>query len=258
MNRFSTAMWDFSWATRRSGDEAEYADWDKVLDQLAERGYDNVRIDAFPHLIAADRNGSVIHKFLLLPQRRRFMWGNHKPVEISPRQNLVDFLQKCSERDITVGLSSWYIPDSTGRRNQVCTPEDYIRIWDETLKYIHDAELLNTIKWVDLCNEFPLDLWAPGAASNIFGCRFTTLLDVGLRGLPWRRRWAVSVQDYLTTAVAGLKRKWRPSNSAIHFAIWQGLRSVHWMYLNLMLPKFIAGLRIASGGIYSAYRSPLC
>ncbi|MBW2293056.1 MAG: cellulase, partial [Deltaproteobacteria bacterium] len=43
-------MWDFSWATRRSGNEAEYADWDKVLDQLAERGYDNVRIDAFPHL----------------------------------------------------------------------------------------------------------------------------------------------------------------------------------------------------------------
>lgn len=201
-------MWDFSWATRRFGNEAEYADWDKVLDQVSERGYDNVRIDAFPHLIASDRNGSVTQKFTILPQRKRFMWGNHKPVEISPRQDLIAFVQKCSERGITVGLSSWYIPDSTGRQNQVCTPEDYTRIWDETLKYIHDADLLKTIKWVDLCNEFPLDLWAPGAARDIFGRSHTTLLGVGLRGLPWRRWWAVRTQEYLTTAVGRLKTKW--------------------------------------------------
>ena len=48
MRRFATAMWDFSWATRRFGNEAEYADWDRALDELAERGYDNVRSEALP------------------------------------------------------------------------------------------------------------------------------------------------------------------------------------------------------------------
>ena len=29
-------MWEFSWVVRRTGAEAEYADWDRVLDELAE------------------------------------------------------------------------------------------------------------------------------------------------------------------------------------------------------------------------------
>jgi hypothetical protein len=208
MNRFSTAMWDFSWATRRFGNEAEYADWDKVLDELSERGYDNVRIDAFPHLIAADRNDTVTQKVAILPQRRRFMWGNHNPVEITPRQDLIGFIRKCSERKLTVGLSSWYIPDSASRHEQVCTPEDFTRIWDETLQFIDDAGLLGAIKWVDLCNEFPVDLWAPGAARNIFGTRFKSPLGVGIRGLPWRKIWSERTQAYLTDAVGSLRKKW--------------------------------------------------
>jgi len=44
-------MWDFSWLERR-WPGAGYEDWDKVLDELAERGYNAVRIDAYPHLIA--------------------------------------------------------------------------------------------------------------------------------------------------------------------------------------------------------------
>ena len=33
---YAVTMWDFSYITRRQGAEAEYADWDKVLDELAE------------------------------------------------------------------------------------------------------------------------------------------------------------------------------------------------------------------------------
>ena len=45
-------MWDFSWLERR-WPGAGYEDWDQALDELKERGYDAVRIDAYPHLIAA-------------------------------------------------------------------------------------------------------------------------------------------------------------------------------------------------------------
>ena len=44
-------MWDFSWLERR-WPGAGYEDWDKILDELAERGYHADRIDAYPHLVA--------------------------------------------------------------------------------------------------------------------------------------------------------------------------------------------------------------
>lgn len=208
MERFATAMWDFSWATRRSGNEAEYADWDRALDGLAERGYNNVRIDAFPHLIAADRDGAVVDRFEILPQRKRFMWGNHTAVEIEPRADLLTFIRKCQERDISIGLSSWYIADSGNRRDQVRSPDDYFRVWNQTLELIDSAGLLDQIHWVDLCNEFPMDIWAWGAAPEIFGSRCSTPASLGIRALPWRESAIENVQSYLSIPISKLKQIW--------------------------------------------------
>jgi hypothetical protein len=41
------AMWDFSWLERR-WPGAGYENWSVALDELVERGYDAVRIDAYP------------------------------------------------------------------------------------------------------------------------------------------------------------------------------------------------------------------
>ena len=46
-------MWDFSWIERR-WPGAGYEDWPQVLDELRERGYDAIRLDAFPHFIATE------------------------------------------------------------------------------------------------------------------------------------------------------------------------------------------------------------
>jgi len=45
-------MWDFSWLERR-WPGAGYEDTALALDELKARGYDAVRIDAYPHLIEA-------------------------------------------------------------------------------------------------------------------------------------------------------------------------------------------------------------
>jgi hypothetical protein len=208
LERFATAMWDFSWATRRFGSEAEYADWDRVLDELAERGYDNVRIDAFPHLVAADERGVLADGFVILPQRRRFMWGNHRSVEIQPREDLIEFISKCKEREISIGLSSWFIADSRHLREGVRTPDDFFRVWNETLALIDSAGLIDRILWVDLCNEFPLDVWAWGAAPEIFGNRRRTLAGVGTRALPWNEATSRRVQLYLSKPISRLRETW--------------------------------------------------
>ena len=163
----AVTMWDFSWLLRRFGDEAEYSDVDQVLDELAERGYDVVRIDAFPHWIAADRNGSQVSEIVAEPQPAGFMWGNHSQVVVEPRAALLEFLTGLAGRGLQAGLSTWFTPDSTGRAEEIETPADLARIWLETLRVIADADLLGSIAYVDLCNEWPA--WAPGIGRQIFG-----------------------------------------------------------------------------------------
>src|SRR5271169_1414755 len=64
-------MWEFSWIERR-WPGAGYEDWDQALDELYVRGYNAVRIDPFPHLLAADPHRT----WTLWPQWNTQMWGS--------------------------------------------------------------------------------------------------------------------------------------------------------------------------------------
>jgi len=200
--RFATTMWEFSWLVRRSGDEAEYADWDRVLDELGERGYNSIRIDAFPHLTADGPSGEQVERFTVLPQRPRFYWGNHTPVDVEPRSGLVEFLGKCRVRGIRVGLSTWLNDDALGRRATVATPADFARVWLETLDFLASEDLHDVIEWVDLCNEFPLGAWASAAYRRIFGVDWPNLLPMVL---PWTDEVRARVQAYFDEGIAPLR-----------------------------------------------------
>ena len=63
-------MWEFSWLERR-WPGAGYEDWDQALSELVERGYDAIRIDAFPHLVYNDPE----KEYLLLPHWSVQDWG---------------------------------------------------------------------------------------------------------------------------------------------------------------------------------------
>jgi hypothetical protein len=92
--RFAVTMWEYSWMVQREGKQAEYQDWDKVLDELVERGYDCIRIDAFPHVIAKDKENRVNESVTFLPIKDNFMWGNHQNVTVNPRKDLISFMKK--------------------------------------------------------------------------------------------------------------------------------------------------------------------
>ncbi|MFI5013879.1 MAG: cellulase-like family protein [Hyphomicrobiales bacterium] len=148
-------MWDFSWIERRwTG--AGYEDWDVALDGLAERGYDAVRIDAYPHLVAADP-----HKTRTVYScGQHGTWGAPAPVRIRILPELLEFMSKCRDRKIMVGLSSWYKEDAENLRGRIKSPQDQARQWLETLRRIDEAGLIDSICYVDLCNEFPWPKWA--------------------------------------------------------------------------------------------------
>jgi len=153
---YAITMWDFSWLERR-WPGAGYEDWDRALDELAERGYDAVRIDAYPHLLSADPD----REWHLLPVWNQHGWGAQSPVTVRVGPELVGFVRRARDRGIGVALSSWYRQDRDDHRMRIATPRDQAAIWCDTLAYLDRAGLLDAILFVDLCNEFPLPMWAP-------------------------------------------------------------------------------------------------
>ena len=149
-------MWDFSWLERR-WPGAGYENWDVALDELMERGYDAVRIDAYPHLVAA----GATREWDLLPCWNTQDWGAPARISVSVQPHLNTFLEACAKRKIYVGLSTWCRRDTTNRRTSLTSPEQFGQAWCTTLATIAEAGLLGTIMYVDLCNEWTHPEWAP-------------------------------------------------------------------------------------------------
>ena len=149
------AMWDFSWLLRHP--LGEFSDFDRVLDELAERGYDAVRIDAFPQLVAADAEGKITEEFFI-PKRKwdSPTWGPAYSCSVRPREALTEFLTKCRARGIRAGLSSWFLGHDANSRNRLFTGVDgFVRAWEETLAFLEEQGLLHDVLYVDLLNEYP-------------------------------------------------------------------------------------------------------
>ncbi len=149
-------MWEFSWIERR-WPGAGYEDWDRALDDLGERGYDAVRIDPFPHLLAADPHKT----WTLWPEWNTQMWGSPDVNRIVLLPALFDFLGKCRDRGIMVGLSTWFRKDDADTRMTITGPDVLAANWIKTLDLISQAGYIDSILYTDLCNEWPGDDWAP-------------------------------------------------------------------------------------------------
>jgi hypothetical protein len=149
-------MWDFSWLERR-WPGAGYEDWDLALSQLKERGYNAVRIDAYPHLLAAGAEKEWTLNEVWSIQN----WGSPDMVKVKIQPYLNEFIAACKKYDIKVGLSTWFREDVDNTRMQITTPEKHAEIWLKTLDSVKKAGVLDNVMFVDFCNEWPGSLWAP-------------------------------------------------------------------------------------------------
>ena len=145
------AMWDFSWLERRYPGGG-YEDWDRALGELAERGYDAVRIDVFPHLLAAGAD----REWRLLPCWTEHDWGAPFELDVTVGPALDGFLAAARAAGIRVAVSSWFRDDTTHARMALSTPEAHAEAWISTLRFIERAGHLDDVMFVDLANEFAL------------------------------------------------------------------------------------------------------
>ncbi|GAB4113515.1 MAG: hypothetical protein Kow001_15080 [Acidobacteriota bacterium] len=149
-------MWDFSWLERR-WPGAGYEDWDQILDELVQRGYNAVRIDAYPHLVAYGPE----REWTLEPCWNQQDWGSPALNRVRVQPALNNFIGKCRARGIRVGLSTWFRRDTERSWERITSPEEFGRIWKVTLDGLAADNLLDALLYVDLCNEYPLDVWVP-------------------------------------------------------------------------------------------------
>ncbi len=149
-------MWEISWLVRR-WPGAGFEDWNRALDELVERGYDAVRLEACPHLLSVDPDA----EWEFIPGADCHDWASPVPVKARPWPALADFTRRCRERGIAVGLSTWFPQDATEARLRLHSPQDMAAAWDRTLALFEGEGLLDALLYVDMCNEWPHPNWAP-------------------------------------------------------------------------------------------------
>ena len=200
-------MWDFSWLERR-WPGAGYEDWDVALSELAERGYNAVRIDAYPHLVSADPDRT----WELLPQWNQQSWGAQSVIHVAPMPALLDFLRAARSHGIAVALSCWYREDRDNTRMAIRTGEDLGRVWLDTLRHVDDAGLLDTVLYVDLCNEFPMVNFAPYALSErvlrTLLRRQPPVVDVATLLGPQLSRTEAEAVEWMATSIGVLRESY--------------------------------------------------
>lgn len=175
-----------------------------ALDELKERGYDTVRIDAYPHLIAADPE----RDWELLPVWDQHDWGSPALTRVKVQPALNEFIGKCADRGVKVGLSTWFRQDRDNMRMRIAAPADLGAIWKSTLDSIAQAGLLDSVLWVDLCNEWPLHAWAPFLTFNAPG--------VGTDDGPSRA--SPEVKDWMTESIAVVRQAYPDLDYGFSFA----------------------------------------
>lgn len=142
-------MWDFGWLLRHY-EGGGFEDWDKALDELVERGYNAIRMDCFPHLVACDDYDEF--DFPYSPDKCS-IWHHDRDVRVNVKEALKEFLPKCFKRNIYIGLSTWI--QWPVQRPRLMEKQDLINAWDKTMQFLNDNDLLHNILYVDFLNEYP-------------------------------------------------------------------------------------------------------
>jgi len=132
-----------------------FENYDKVTNELLERGFNTVRIDAFPLIIGelADNNQEVT-----IPGDSLRNWGQsdidrpHKVI-----RELLEFMEMTKQKKINVILSTWNqdckeYPDV---KKDLNTTAKYWKAWDKVLTILEENKLLDRVCYVDLDQEFP-------------------------------------------------------------------------------------------------------
>ena len=101
--RVTNAMWDFSWL-KSHYPGGPFENWHKVTDELLARGFNTVRLDAFPYHRSPKTNSEAI----TIEAKPLANWGFSDRDYAHPiAQDLVEFMRILKQKGINAILSNW-------------------------------------------------------------------------------------------------------------------------------------------------------
>lgn len=208
-SRLTIAMWDFSWLNGHyPGGWAE--DFDKVTDELIERKFNTVRIDAFP---------LVIHDVLskgetafLVPASPHLNWGQS---DIDWKHDIVgelrEFMTITKRKNLKVILSSWGIE----RSEKYADRQNFWEAWELVLDILQKDGLLEHVVYVDFDQEFPyfspfnkeLDRLSKEVAVSS-ASQADAMEQAGAITGAWNRAQSAFVKEYFESTLAHFHQKY--------------------------------------------------
>jgi hypothetical protein len=162
--RLTMAMWDQAYLLRHQPGES-FADWDRVLGEAADRGYNTLRLDPLVESIDLDHPereltwGALDWPFL--------PWNWQRGITCPAGQWLIEFLQKAVDRGFWFTFSSWWSHDESSPPG-TAVPEDTragAALWSRLLRGIKREVGLGRIVYVDFANEMPY--FFPGFSAKL-------------------------------------------------------------------------------------------
>jgi len=152
--RLTIAMWDYSYL-KMHYDSGAYADYDKVTNELIERGFNTVRIDAFPLIIGSLKDPKEVITF------KGSKWDTWGPTDINRKHEilaeLISFMKITKAKNIKVILSTWNescleYPDV---KTKFADRNKYLSAWGTVLDTLDKCNLLDHVIYIDIDQEFP-------------------------------------------------------------------------------------------------------
>jgi len=192
--RATILMWDQAFLLRHH-EGGSFADYDRVLDETIERGYNTVRLDPMPQYLDLSKPETV------MPWRdtgdRFNPWGGNKQIDAPLGQWLIDFMAALSRRPLYYTLSAWW--NSNGGPQLRSKPENHIQAAEIWINFLHAWEKrfgFDRLLYVDIQNEVPF--FIPG-----YRDRFTKETGHGWDDLP---SFSDAQRDWLARDLNGSMR----------------------------------------------------
>ncbi|MCC5847647.1 MAG: hypothetical protein JJU29_06075 [Verrucomicrobia bacterium] len=155
------AMWDFSWLQSHHPGGAFY-DLERCVAEAAERGYNTLRVDVFPHYYLKGA-----HTFPERGANRRVTsWGFVRQpggLTVDVRAKVIELANLCRKYGIWLGLDTWKSFEVLGselipheKEESVCRA--WADTWVKALRLMREDGVLERAVWVAPLNEVPIFL----------------------------------------------------------------------------------------------------
>lgn len=239
-SRLTIAMWDFSWLNQHYKG-GYFEDYNKVFDELIERGFNTVRIDAFPLLIGkmVDHDEKVTISGAPLEN-----WGatdeDRKHAVII---ELLEFMRIAKEKNISVILSSWAldgIVEYPNLKEAYTDPKEIWKAWEKVLDLLKKENLLTHVLYVDFDQEFPF--FSPLApeisrlgrvkeeelSSALDAMEAAGSINNSFDELSWNHEQMVFVRNYLESTLVHFQQRYPELRFTFSFtSYWKEVRAMN-------------------------------